>query len=552
MAGGAAALETLYLLVKRNQITRRIFMTTNTSSIQDSHVNRNNPPDEDEMRALAGVLQRIVQNAGALLEVSSCSVVLTDATGCTVVTHAVPDLWSSTRHTRFQLNEGVTGWVAQYRIPLVINDTRLDPRFKPPGEMPTGSMICIPLVDHNEFIGTLTASSPAVNAFSARQLQVLAIFAEQAVLAIVNARRASQLHTVLTASSEGFAIIGDDGRFLQANPAYGEMFAVDLEQLTGAEAADLFSCNDDCSHESCGSLRTVQQALQQRQALPYTEIDLLINGASRSIGVSITPVPAGDRPLSLMIARDVTAIRDAVRARSKFLSMIAHELRSPLNAIHGYLDLVLDDIAGPVNEQQREFIQRARSGSEHLYALLEDLLIIARADSGQLHLNREEASLEEIITSAREELEITAIDNGISIDIDIDADFPPIYVDGIRVQQVLRNLLSNALRFTPSGGDIAVSARVRYSEPASPQETQKEWVEVRVRDSGIGISPPHQLRIFERFYQVPRSEGGRSTGQGLGLAIVKMIVELHGGQVLLESIPSRGSTFIFTLPCLQP
>jgi len=528
-------------------------MTTNTSSIQDSHANHNTLPDEDETRALAGVLQRIVQNAGALLEVSNCSIALTDATGCTVVTRAaLPNLGRPTRHTRFQLNEGVAGWVAQYRIPLVINDTRLDPRFKRLGETPVGSMICVPLIDHNEFIGTLTASSPAVNAFSARQLHMLAIFAEQAVLAVVNARRAAQLHAILTASSDGIAIIGDDGRFLQANPAYGEMFAVDLEQLTGAEAADLFSCDDDCSHESCGNLRTVQQALLQRQALPYTEIELLINDASRSVGVSVTPVPASGKPLSLMIARDVTAVRDAIRVRAKFLSMIAHELRSPLNAIHGYLDLVLDDIAGPLNEQQREFIQRARAGSEHLYALLEDLLIIARADSGQLHLNREEASLEEIITNAREELEITAVDNGISVAIDIAADFPPIYVDSIRVQQVLRNLLSNALRFTPSGGDITVIARVRCSEPASPQETQKEWVEVRVRDSGVGISPPHQQRIFERFYQVPRSEGGHGAGQGLGLAIVKMIVELHGGQVLLESTPGQGSTFIFTLPYLQP
>src|SRR6266487_2968506 len=347
-----------------------------------SHANHNTLPDEDETRALAGVLQRIVQNAGALLEVSNCSIALTDATGCTVVTRAaLPNLGRPTRHTRFQLNEGVAGWVAQYRVPLI---------------------------DHNEFIGTLTASSPAVNAFSARQLHTLAIFAEQAVLAVVNARRAAQLHAILTASSDGIAIIGDDGRFLQANPAYGEMFAVDLEQLTGAEAADLFSCDDDCSHESCGNLRTVQQALLQRQALPYTEIELLINDASRSVGVSVTPVPASGKPLSLMIARDVTAVRDAIRVRAKFLSMIAHELRSPLNAIHGYLDLVLDDIAGPLNEQQREFIQRARAGSEHLYALLEDLLIIARADSGQLHLNREEASLEEIITNAREELEVRA------------------------------------------------------------------------------------------------------------------------------------------------
>src|SRR6266567_202624 len=403
-------------------------MTTNTSSMQNSHAGHNTSSGEDEPHTLAGALQRIVQNAGALLEVGNCSITLTGVTGNTVVTRAAfPTPGRPTRHTRFQLNEEETGWVAQYRLPLVINDTCLDPRFKRLEQGPVGSMICVPLIDHDEFIGTLTASSPTVNAFSARQLQMLAIFAEQATLAIV----------------------GDDGRFLQANPAFNEMFAVDPEQLIGAVAADLFSCDDDCSHESCGNLRTVQQALQQRQALPYTEIDLQINDASCSLGVSITPVPANDKLQWLLVARDVTAIREAIRSRAKFLSLLAHELRSPLNAIHGYLDLVLDDIAGPLNEQQREFVQRARAGSEHLYALLEDLLIIARADTGQLQLNREESSLEEIITNAFEELQITAIDNGVTITMDLAADFPPIYVDSVRIQQVLRNLLSNSLPFTP-------------------------------------------------------------------------------------------------------
>src|SRR5258708_31578938 len=136
--------------------------------------------------------------------------------------------------------------------------------------------------------------------------------------------------------------------------------------------------------------------------------------------------------------------------------------------------------------------------------------------------------------------------------MDLAADFPPIYVDSVRIQQVLRNLLSTPLLFTSSGEYVTVTARVRSTISESPQETVKEWVEVKVRDNGVGISPPHQHRIFERFYQVPRSAGGRGSGQGLGLAIVKMIVELHSGQITVESTPGQGSTFTFTLPCLQP
>jgi two-component system phosphate regulon sensor histidine kinase PhoR len=257
-------------------------------------------------------------------------------------------------------------------------------------------------------------------------------------------------------------------------------------------------------------------------------------------------------PICLIIARDVTAIRDASRMKANFLSMITHELRSPLNAIHGYLDLALTGIAGDLNEQQQEFVQRARASSEHLYALVEDLLLVSRADSGQVRLNREITGLQEIIANAVEELELMAIDNAITINIAVPEDFPPIYVDAVRMQQVLRNLLSNALRFTPSGGQVTISASITRDDEvaSSPDITESKLLKLQISDTGAGISHEHQRRIFERFYQAPQATSGRSAGQGLGLAIVKMIVELHGGQVSVESAPGRGSTFTCLLPCL--
>ena len=233
---------------------------------------------------------------------------------------------------------------------------------------------------------------------------------------------------------------------------------------------------------------------------------------------------------------------------------------------------------------------------------MEDLLLVSRADAGQLRLNPEIVRLKEIVANAIEELELLALDNGISTNMDIPNDFPAIYVDPVRVQQVLRNLISNALRFTPSGGNVTVSARVIRkvgnngipasanshghaasllpSVPDTPipsmgsdvsggtlgeegtlvaarngnivpsEDVEESFVLLQVRDTGHGIAPEHQQRIFERFYQIPLATAGRSIGQGLGLAIVKMIVELHGGQVMVESAPDQGSTFSFTLPGL--
>lgn len=231
---------------------------------------------------------------------------------------------------------------------------------------------------------------------------------------------------------------------------------------------------------------------------------------------------------------------------SHFLSLVAHELRSPLNAINGYLDLTLEGIAGELNEQQREFIQRARASSEHLYALLEDILLIARADSGQLRLKRSVCSLPMIADAAMEELELSAQDAGVTMAARLPADFPDLWIDAVRVQHVLRNLLSNALNFTPAGGYVTMSAGLL---PASEGQEQP-LVEIRVQDNGCGVLPDYHEQVFERFFQAPRSEGGRGSGQGLGLAVVKEIVQLHGGRVSIESMPQMGCTVIFTLDAL--
>ncbi len=241
--------------------------------------------------------------------------------------------------------------------------------------------------------------------------------------------------------------------------------------------------------------------------------------------------------------------RDEIeRLQSRFISMITHELRSPINTINGYLDLALEGIAGELNQQQREFIQRARAGSEHLYALIEDLLFIARADAGQLRLNREVVRLSEIVDHAIEDLELIATDNEISLVVNIPHDLPELDADAIRMQHIMRNLIHNAIRFTQPGGSVIIDACASGTqiEEATPNDEQQ--VKVQVRDTGYGIAPEYQERIFERFYQIPVAHSERTGGQGLGLTVAKMIIELHGGQIFVKSSPGVGSTFTFTLP----
>jgi signal transduction histidine kinase len=232
------------------------------------------------------------------------------------------------------------------------------------------------------------------------------------------------------------------------------------------------------------------------------------------------------------------------------LATIAHELRSPLNTVHGYLDLALSGAGGTLNVQQHEFVQRARMGSEHLYALLEDVLVISRADAGQLRLNRGIVSLSPIVMDVVEELELTAADHGITIKVEVPEHLPRLYADTVCLQHVVRNLGSNALHFTPSAGLVTISAHVETSIQATDSDEPVQVIRLQVRDTGIGIAPELHEQIFERFFRLPHEYEQRAGGQGLGLAVVKMLVELHGGAVKVESAPGEGCIFTCTLPCL--
>src|SRR5579859_2501340 len=320
-------------------------MTIHTTSRQDSQSLNNTGPLAGASRELVDVLQKIVRNAGALLDVDNCSVALLDDGGSSLVTlAALQKQGRRPRHSRFQPNEGVAGWVAEHREPLIINDVSLDPRFKRLGRSPIGSMVCVPLFDKEEFIGTLTASSPEKAAFDERKLRMLTIFSEQAVLAYVNARQAEiaqrqadqlradqeQMRALWNASSDGIALLGPDTRFIEANPAFGQIFGLDPLDIAGMECLALFASGDDGEHQSqeeSEPLIAIQRALKDGSALPYREIDLSIYGVSHSIGLSVTPVLQANRPACMMMARDMSAIRDLTRMKANFLSMITHELR---------------------------------------------------------------------------------------------------------------------------------------------------------------------------------------------------------------------------------
>jgi signal transduction histidine kinase len=237
-------------------------------------------------------------------------------------------------------------------------------------------------------------------------------------------------------------------------------------------------------------------------------------------------------------------VQTSRKSQRDFVANVSHELKTPLTSVQGFAQAILDGTADtPESRQQAARIIYNEAGSMHRMVL--DLLDLARLDAGTLDLQRAPVDLPTLLNSLTEKFTPQAHAAGVAIKIDSDA-LPPVTGDGDRLAQVFTNLVDNALKNTPAGGEITL--RARLAGPPNPSEAGS-WVQVEVADTGVGISPEALPHIFERFYQAdPSRPGGEKHGTGLGLAIVKEIVEAHGGKIDVRSTPNAGSVFTIILP----
>jgi signal transduction histidine kinase len=238
------------------------------------------------------------------------------------------------------------------------------------------------------------------------------------------------------------------------------------------------------------------------------------------------------------LTRELTA---ANRHKSEFLTNMSHELRTPLNAVIGFSDVLEQGMAGTLTDKQREFVRDIRESGKHLLALINDILDLAKVESGRMELERSEYLLPDSLRAALSLVRERAARHAITLTLEVPEDLGTIVADERKVRQVVLNLLSNAVKFTPEGGRVTLAAR-----------REAETIEVSVTDTGIGIAPEDQAAVFEEFRQVGSDSARKHEGTGLGLALAKRFVELHGGKLRLVSAPGAGSTFSFTLPAHAP
>ncbi|MGH7671642.1 MAG: HAMP domain-containing sensor histidine kinase [Gemmatimonadales bacterium] len=229
----------------------------------------------------------------------------------------------------------------------------------------------------------------------------------------------------------------------------------------------------------------------------------------------------------------------AMRTKDRFLSNISHELRTPLNSIIGFTDLLLTEDLGPLTEQQRDFLETVARNGHHLLQLINELLDLQRIAAGRMDLRRERLELAGLLGDAVSSVRAQAELRRHALEVRSPPSELHVLADRMRVRQVLLNLLSNAIKFTPDGGRITVDAA-----PANDGAAAR----VAVTDSGIGIAPDDQAKLFQEFVQLDASASRKYEGTGLGLALSRRLIELHGGTIGVESEVGAGSTFWFTLP----
>ena len=221
-------------------------------------------------------------------------------------------------------------------------------------------------------------------------------------------------------------------------------------------------------------------------------------------------------------------------SRRDLVANVSHELKTPITAIRAHLENLLDG----VEEPEPEILQVMLAQSERLGRLVEQLLDLSKLESGEVPLRREEMTLAPLVAQVMSEIEVARADRDVALSSDLPENLPAIEADPERVHQVIFNLVDNAVRFTPEGGEVRIEAHRHDGS-----------VEVSVADTGVGIPPEALPRLFERFYRVDSSRArGEDGGTGIGLAIARSVVEAHGGTIRAESEPGHGSVFTFDLP----
>jgi signal transduction histidine kinase len=325
------------------------------------------------------------------------------------------------------------------------------------------------------------------------------------------------------------------------------------ETLDVARVRELFSRLPRADAQLIG--RLVRHLASTLELVLFSEHRALLTSNMHLASVRESFRDLEDKNQKLQVAYD--RLKELDRLKSNFLATVSHELRTPLTSIIGYSEMLSEGLAGELSAEQRDFVLTIREKGEQLLTLIKGLLDLSKFESGTMTLRKNNTDVQKVVREVTSTLQPTALRKDVRLEQAVEAGLPRIWADPERLRQILLNLAENAIKFTPSGGKVTLSAKLTSVDAGGTPEggggmvilgAKRTAVEFRVADTGIGIPESERDKVFDAFYQVDSSSTREQGGTGLGLSIVKRLVDGHDGGVRIEGNEPTGTVFIVTIP----
>ncbi len=524
------------------------------------------------------IMNNSLTRLAQLIGVEHGSIMLLDRETDQLINSAVLGRHGNVGSVRFPLGKGIVGKVAQNRKPLNVPDVTTDPNWEPPPEddasaKRSGSMIAVPLIAHHELLGVLVLSHEQTGYFRDEHLRLLTAAANQIAIGIYNAqmyqqveqqywrryemqqlqeKAVSQSTAILQSLSDGVIVCDQNGAVITVNLAAEKILDRPIDELVTWNLGDLL--------RRLLGRRVGELPLDDLLAHPWDErtqprtLSTTFQIGPRTISVTLDPVISTKEELlgAVAVFRDRTREVESDRLKTEFIGTVSHELRTPMTSIKGFTQLLAMGNLGPVNETQREFLNIIQSNAERMIAIINDLLDITKIETGSVELEIRPIHVAETLSKVLLDLQAKVHERQQTLTLSLPAGLPLVRADAHRFNQILFNLVSNAVKYTPRGGSITIEAREVTAEAVPEDEREGlrpgRYIQIDVRDTGVGIAPDDVPRIWERFYRTENPLKVEAGGTGLGLSLVKPLVRLLGGRIWVESQINVGSTFSFVLP----
>lgn len=550
--------------------------------------------------SLDEALDTLLSEVRRTLNVSAGSIALFDEKKGTLtleVHQGFPDDFSENRQWGIRDN-GLTEHILNKRIPTVINNVSeyKDADIRNLHKWGIKSLVAVPLFANDKIIGILYLDDFKPREWSKSEIEFIILLSIQAAYAIekfklIETITETQIYlkNVLNNSADIIITTDPDGRVVEFNQGASRILGYSKDEVFGKKVEELW-LNPKDRHE-------ILKLLEKNGYVTNYETQLITkDGRIIDVILTLSLIRNGDGKIhgTVSISKDITEKKKLERAieernlelkelnekledkviertmeleranrelersnklKSQFIATMSHELRTPLNSILGFSELLLDEIFGSLTEKQKRYVNNIYNSGNHLLQLINNILDLAKIESGKLELHYEVFSLNQALLEVENILKPLINKKNQKLTVSVDEKLSVINADRTKFKQILYNLLSNAIKFTNEGGSIFIKAdlieKKNYDFMTKKECYKNNYLKISVTDTGIGIKKEDQEKIFLEFEQLDSSYSRRYEGTGLGLALTKKLVELHGGEIFVDSEEGKGSTFTVLLPLIE-